>query len=194
MSNDRHRGHRGDTGFSDLLSGPRRPKHDPVFECLGWMDELSSAIGLLRVELRAGDSTRGALDGDLRSCQLTLSRIMALVAGGGDSADVARLPSISALDVDALERRDDALRGTTTIGRQFPVPGDGSHAAALADVARARCRTAERAFVAFLSPGEATGPDVPRQPDLGHALRYLNRLSGYLFVVARYLESQTPQG
>ncbi len=162
----------GDDGHSDLLSDERPPKSDPVFECLGWLDELNAALGQLRVAVRPA-----SLDTDLRALQLVLGRIMGTVAAGTD--DAVAPGAVTDSEITALEELERGLRATTFIEARFYVPGDGTAASALADVARARCRTAERALVAFMRD---------RSQGLVPALRFLNRLSDYLFVVARHLD------
>ncbi len=161
----------GDDGHSDLLSDERPPKSDPVFECLGWLDELNATFGQLRVAVRAAP-----LDADLRALQLVLGRIMGTVAAGTDAA--VATGAVAASEITALEELERGLRATTVIEARFYVPGDGTEASVLADVARVRCRTAERALVAFIRD---------RSQGLVPALRFLNRLSDYLFVVARHL-------
>ncbi len=174
MSDKPRTTHPGDDGHSDLLSDERPPKNAPVFECLGWLDELNSALGRLRVTVHATP-----LDTDLRTLQAALGRIMAMVASVPPLGTVAP-GAVTDADVTALEELERDLRARTTIEPRFYVPGDGTMASALADIARARCRTAERAFVAFMA-------DRPR--DLAPAHRFLNRLSDYLFVVARHLDA-----
>ena len=173
MSSERHPTHPGDDGHSDLLSNERPPKSDPVFECLGWLDELNSALGQLRVTVRLQHDA--SLDTDLRTLQTVLGRIMGMVADAPRPA-----ATVTDADVTALEELERDLRARTTIHPRFYVPGDSTEASALADVARARCRTAERVFVAFIR-GRPRG--------LAPAHRFLNRLSDYLFVVARYLDA-----
>ena len=171
---------------------------------MGWLDELSTVIGLLRSELRSGQTPAAdELDAHLRAQQLVLSRIMAEVASGAEPAPAGVRP-VTSVDVEHVEELDAELRTITAIGREFPVPGDGSRGSALADLARARCRTAERALVSYMR-GEAPGgdagpadpgapqpaddhPDSSAAPRLAQAQRYLNRLSDYLFVLARHLE------
>lgn len=176
MNSEQHPTHPGDDGHSDLLSDGRPPKSDPVFECMGWLDELNSALGQLRVAVRPAP-----LDADLRTLQTVLGRIMGMAAAGsgGPGSDTAETGAVIDSDVTTLEELERGLRAQTTIEARFYVPGDSTEASALADVARARCRTAERAFVRFMS-GRSLG--------LAPAHRFLNRLSDYLFVVARYLD------
>lgn len=213
MSDTPRTPHPGDDGRADLLSKKRLPKSDPVFECLGWLDELNAALGRLRVAVRARDrkhepeadgdlDTQVPLDTDLRAQQLTLGRIMGMVAAVPTPVEEASTPGMASLraggvadpgtvadaDLTALEGSERELRSRITIEARFYVPGDSTEASAHADVARARCRTAERAFVAFMT--HRAGPDHAgrAQGDLGTARRFLNRLSDYLFVVARYLD------
>ena len=183
----------GDDGRSDLLSGLRQAKDSPVFDCLGMLDELNAAIGQLRVALRERHQTRpagkasGGPDPELRRIQLVLSTIMGFVARSAvTNTEETQLES----ELSELERQIDRIRAATTIGREFYVPGDGCEASALADVARARCRTAERTVVA-LGASDHSGQDLPGEAAKSRApsMRYLNRLSDYLFVLARYLDA-----
>jgi cob(I)alamin adenosyltransferase len=183
--------HPGDDGHSDLISGERPSKDDPVFECLGWLDELNAALGQLRVAVRAAkrpssgvhaDDPRPPvmLDADLRAVQLVLGRIMGVVASPSEPASTDEEPvAVTPSAIIALEKFKADLRARTAIKNQFYVPGDTTGSSALADVARARCRTAERALVRLGG----------QRRDHPLARRYLNRLSDYLFVVARFQDA-----
>lgn len=184
MHNERHIHHPGDDGRSDLLSPGRPLKNDPVFECLGWLDELNAAIGTVRVALRR-IAAAGA-DPDLRTVQVALGRIMASVAARPGPKN---RPGVTDADVAVLEELERSLGAQTHIEPRFFIPGDTTAESALADLARARCRTAERALVTFMTA--PVGPNTPDRNDLTAAQRYLNRLSDYLFVVARYLDGHS---
>lgn len=172
--------HTGDDGRSDLI-GPDRPsKADPVFECLGWIDELNTALGMLRVEIRDDRSLseRENLDRELRSIQVTLGEIMGAIAWNREEKQ-AGLPHDEVIRIGSAES---ALRNAAAIERRFYIPGDGPRTAALADAARSRCRTAERSLVALM--------DISQRGNLDTSLFFLNRLSDYLFALVRTLESE----
>ncbi|HVT19624.1 MAG TPA: cob(I)yrinic acid a,c-diamide adenosyltransferase [Thermoanaerobaculia bacterium] len=160
----------GDDGTTGLGGGQRVPKDSPRIAAYGTVDELSSTIG---VALAAG------LDGKLAA---TLQRIQnELFDLGADlcvvEEDKARrnVPAVEQRQVDALEALMDELNDELGPLANFILPG-GAPGAAHLHVARTVCRRAERLLVT-LSRLEPVGP---------HTLRYLNRLSDALFVMARY--------
>ncbi len=150
----------GDDGTTGLADGSRVPKPHPRVEALGAVDELNSQLGLLRAETLPAD-----VDGCLGAVQNRLFDLGSVLAGGGGAWDEAPLAGLEA----ACER----FRQELPPLEEFILPG-GTRAAALAQVARTVCRRAERR-VAVL--GEETLP----------LLRYLNRLSDLLFILARVL-------
>jgi len=177
--------HAGDDGHSDLI-GPDRPlKSDPVFDCLGWIDELTSAIGVLRVEIRSarGLGDLSNVDRDLRSVQTVLVQIMGSVAWNREKEPDSGLRDE---EVERLESLEQGLRATVVLEHRFIIPGDGIRVAAFADLARARCRTTERSIVALQVGRE----DAPGSRALAREQRYLNRLSDYLYLLARYFETE----
>lgn len=160
----------GDDGTTGLGGGQRVPKDSPRIAAYGTVDELSSTIG---VALAAG------LDGKLAA---TLQRIQnELFDLGADlcvvEEDKARrnVPAVEQSHVDTLEALMDELNDELGPLANFILPG-GAPGAAHLHVARTVCRRAERLLVT-LSRLEPVGP---------HTLRYLNRLSDALFVMARY--------
>jgi cob(I)alamin adenosyltransferase len=167
----------GDDGTSGLVDGSRRSKADPRFEAIGAVDEANSALGMLAAVLENNphwqDVTRAQND------LFDLGADIATPAGGGEGADFA--PSdmvlrIVGAQVDALEAAIDSLNEALDPLTSFILPG-GTEAAARAHVARAAVRRAERAMVA-LAEAEPVNPA---------ALAYINRLSDWLFVLARAL-------
>ncbi len=172
----------GDGGEATLFDGERRVKTDLVFQALGDLDELTSWIGVVRSHRR--DRWPGRLhdpDGELRDVQQIVSQVSALVACTPSSAQHSRLVAVTDSVVHELELREARLLRATTIEPVFIIPGDRDESAEI-DYARAICRRCERTLVAVI---RSSG--VPR-PDLHDAQRYLNRLSDYLFVLARYVE------
>jgi cob(I)alamin adenosyltransferase len=158
---------KGDQGSTDLL-GERVGKDDARIELLGTLDEATSAIGLGRAHA-AIDAWRE----HLIQAQRDLYRIMAELAFTDDiRPDAYRLP---AERVAWLEEAIAAIEASVTLPPQFVLPGDTVPGAAL-DVARTVVRRAERVAVALDRAGHMPNPEI---------LRYLNRLSTLLFIVAR---------
>src|SRR5947209_9424842 len=160
----------GDDGTTGLGGGQRVAKDSVRIETYGTVDELNSEIG---VALALGLAPRLAE---------TLARVQnELFNVGSDlcilEEDKARMPVpvVEARHVDALERLMDELSAELPSLDNFILPG-GSPGAAQLHVARTVCRRAERLAVA-LAREEAVGPFV---------VKYLNRLSDALFVMARY--------
>lgn len=161
----------GDGGETGLFSGVRVGKDAARVEAYGAVDEANSFIGLLRAEGLDAD-----VDAILRQVQSDLFTLGADLATPPDGRKAETVPRISADHVTTLERAIDALDAQLPTLRSFILP-TGSRAAALAHVARTVVRRAERRTVA-LSRAEAVSQD---------AIRYLNRLSDLLFVVARLI-------
>ena len=159
---------KGDQGTTDLLGG-RVGKDDPRVAALGALDEATSCIGLGRAHaatVRTGDL--------LVAVQRDLYKIMAELAFTDDLR-----PERVALGEDRvrwLEEATDAVTAEVSLPPEFILPGDSVPGATL-DVARAVARRAEREVVALLHAGHAINAQI---------LRYLNRLSSLLFVLARF--------
>jgi cob(I)alamin adenosyltransferase len=160
----------GDDGTTALGTGERRLKHDLRVEAYGTIDEANAAIGLAR--LHVGDA---AMTGELADIQNDLFDAGADLATPHAPAGAARerLRIVDA-QVERLERAIDAWNGRLAPLRSFVLPA-GSAAAAHLHLARTIVRRAERR-ACELAQKETVNPA---------ALRYLNRLSDYLFVAAR---------
>ncbi|MFY0643390.1 MAG: cob(I)yrinic acid a,c-diamide adenosyltransferase [Bacteroidia bacterium] len=154
----------GDKGETSLLGGTRVSKAHQKIEAYGTVDELNSAIGLL---ISFDDHYKGFLLG----IQHDLFNIGSLLATERDVN--FELPEIVEGDVIKLENEIDALNLKLEPLKNFILPG-GTKAASQAHVARCICRRAERRTVV-----------LERDYDL--IVRYLNRLSDYLFVLSRAL-------
>jgi cob(I)alamin adenosyltransferase len=152
----------GDQGGTALADGSCLPKDAPRIEALGEIDELNCLLGLLMVD-------GGALSAVLENLQQQLFEL------GGELAVPGRR-AISAGDVAELERLLDDFNSRLPPLREFVLPG-GNRAAALCHLARAVCRRAERRLVT-LARHDTLNPE---------SLRFLNRLSDLLFVLARTL-------
>ena len=158
----------GDDGTTGLVDGSRAPKHAPRLEAVGAVDEANSTIGwaLLAAEGHAGD---------LRRIQNDLFDLGAdLATPGEDFAPSDMVLRIVPEQVAGLEQRIDTANENLETLRSFILPG-GSEPAARLHIARTAARRAERAMTA-LAEAEPVNPA---------ALAYINRLSDYLFVLAR---------
>lgn len=164
-------GDQGDTSLYTPKGVPQRlPKSSPRVEAYGTTDELNTLIGLLRAELGREDP----LSAELTDVQNRLFHV---------GYDLSTMPqegkppaAVRAEDAEALEGAIDRMEKEIPPLRQFILPS-GTRAAALAHVARTVARRAERRVVRLRSD-EEVNPEV---------VRYLNRLSDYLFVLARYI-------
>jgi cob(I)alamin adenosyltransferase len=163
----------GDDGTTGLVDGSRVAKHDRRMEAIGAVDEANSSLGLAAIVLEGRPAT------DVRRIQNDLFDLGAdLATPGVDFAPSDMVLRIVPAQADWLERRIDALNENLAPLRSFILPG-GSEAAARIHVARAGVRRAERALTALAA-------EAPVNPA---ALTFINRLSDYLFVLARALNA-----
>jgi cob(I)alamin adenosyltransferase len=170
----------GDDGRTALRTGERRAKNDLRIEAYGTVDEANSAIGLARVATTS-DAECARVDAMLRSIQNDLFDLGADLCVPQSAEDNTQPLRIVQSQVDRLERAIDELNAELAPLRSFVLPG-GSPAAAALHLARTVTRRAERLLVALAeAPGEEVG---------GAALRYVNRLSDFLFVAARYVNQK----
>ena len=163
----------GDDGATSLGNGERRSKADLRVEAYGTVDETNAVLGVARLST-GDDAVLDAMLARVQNDLFDLGADLATPPAAGEAAGSAL--RIVQAQVDRLERELDALNEALAPLRSFVLPG-GSAAAAARHVARTVCRRAERRMVALAQvPGEPVG-----QP----ALRYVNRLSDFLFVAAR---------
>ena len=162
----------GDDGTTGLLYGGRVSKADPTTEAYGSVDEAVAALGLARSLARSPDTA---------ALILRLQREL-FVAGAELAANpderIKLKPGVSLVTDDMgkeLETLIDRAVSEHPLPQEFVVPGTNQGSAAL-DVARAAVRRAERRSVGLRDRGSAVS---------GELLRYLNRLSDLLFVLAR---------
>lgn len=160
----------GDKGETSLLGGQRVPKWHERIEAYGTLDEFNAFLGVLLDAI-----TQPELKDFLFHIQDRVFVIESIFAAA-TLDDMAGLPQISEEDVQALEKAIDKINETLPSLSSFILPG-GHPQVSAAHVARTVCRRAERCMV-----------KVTRQtPTEEISIKYINRLSDYLFVLARKL-------
>ena len=157
----------GDAGTTGLGDGSRVPKDDPRVEAFGTVDELNSVIGMLR----AAPGLPGDVDARLARIQNHLFEV------GSELCTPGHRAPLEEAHIAWLEQWLDEMNAQLPWLKEFILPG-GTPEAALAHLARTVCRRAERRVAAL----HDAAPALP--------LRYLNRLSDLLFVLARHLNQR----
>ena len=161
----------GDNGLSfNPLTGSKKPKHEQFFWIVGSIDELQSWIGLVRSEI---DENIGVNKNILKDVQLELYKLNSHIVTKGKT-------ELSDEIVDDLEKEIDRMEEFSGEIKKFILPS-GDRVACLAHVARSVCRRAERRLVEFKAHNEWVSEK---------AVRFLNRLSDYLFALARFINKK----
>jgi cob(I)alamin adenosyltransferase len=168
----------GDDGTTALGSGRRTAKHDLRVEAYGTLDETNAAIGLARLHTRMADTS---LDAMLARIQNDLFDLGAELCFPDETKDARGRLGVTDAQVERLEREIDGLNLELAPLRSFVLPG-GSPAASFLHLARTISRRAERLMVALAAR--------PNEPVASPALRYINRLSDFLFVAARFANNK----
>jgi cob(I)alamin adenosyltransferase len=161
----------GDKGTTALIGGTRVSKAHLRIESYGTVDELNSWIGVAMDHVTDGHSNI-----TLREIQDRLFTLGSALACDPEKEPKLRIPDLKPEDVTLLEKEIDRMNEVLEPMRSFILPG-GAPAVSFLHVARCVCRRAERLCVAL----QETDPDLEIL-----ILQYLNRLSDYLFVLARY--------
>lgn len=159
---------KGDTGTTQLIGGTRIPKHALRIEAYGTVDELNSYIGLLRDQAISPYQIEQLLE-----IQDRLFTLGSHLANDSEKSNMA-LPTISEEDVTFLEQKMDEMDESLPEMRNFVLPG-GHTTVSFCHIARCVCRRAER-IVTHLAENEEIESVI---------MKYLNRLSDYLFVLSR---------
>ncbi|OCX53532.1 ATP:cob(I)alamin adenosyltransferase [Mucilaginibacter sp. PPCGB 2223] len=163
----------GDRGQTSLIGGTRVPKHHVRIESYGTVDELNSYIGLIR------DQDIDAKHKDvLKEVQDRLFTIGASLASDPEKSKM-KIPDLHNADIELLEQEMDRMDSELPPLRHFILPG-GSNAISFCHLARCVCRRAER-LVVHLAEESFVEEKV---------IIYLNRLSDYLFILARKIGSE----
>lgn len=165
----------GDKGTTSLVGGKRVPKNHPRVEAYGDLDELISFIGII-----ISDTNIVQVKEHLRKIQEELMLISAHFASDGSGKS---LKEVNEEAVVFLEREIDRMTALLPPQTAFILPG-APRVSSECHVARTICRRAERHALAIGTGGEGN-TEVSGQVEVG--MRYLNRLSDYLFTLARFL-------
>ena len=165
----------GDKGTTSLVGGKRVPKNHPRVEAYGDLDELISFIGII-----ISDTDIPQVKGDLRRIQEDLMLISAHFASDGSSKS---LKEVGEESIGFLEKGIDDMTAQLPPQTAFILPG-GPRVSSECHVARTICRRAERHSLVIGTGGD-DNEEISEQVKIG--LRYLNRLSDWLFTLARFL-------
>lgn len=164
----------GDSGITSLIGGIKVPKHHLRVECYGTIDELNSHIGLIN-----GHDTCQKTADELLEIQHLLFAIGALLASDPENVKM-KLYSLSNDDIKFLETAIDHMDRELKPLKNFILPG-GSPLVSNIHIARCVCRRAERLVVQLAASSEVSS----------NIIVYLNRLSDYLFILARKVAKDT---
>jgi cob(I)alamin adenosyltransferase len=162
----------GDQGTTGLIGGTRVPKSDLRINAYGTIDELNAFIGFLNDQVNPGIES-----GNLREIQDRLFTIGASLACDPQKEPKMKIPDLKESDLEMLEKAIDRMEEQLPPMKSFLIPG-GHLSISSAHIARTICRRSERLCVEMLQNDLFMEPLV---------IKYLNRLSDYLFVLARFL-------
>jgi cob(I)alamin adenosyltransferase len=162
----------GDRGKTSLIGGTKVPKSHIRIESYGTIDELNSFIGLLNDHFKDERSNQS-----LKEIQDRLFTIGSSLACDPDKEPLMKIPDLKEEDIVFLEKEIDAMNELLPAMKNFILPG-GHPAISTAHIARCVCRRAERICVNMQEQDIFVDAVV---------IKYLNRLSDYLFVLARFI-------
>lgn len=163
----------GDKGQTSLIGGTRVPKHHMRIEAYGTVDELNSWIGLIN-DQQIEENTKGVLS-EIQDRLFTIGSSLA----SDPNKSKMKIPDLHETDIEVLETQIDKMNEVLPEMRFFILPG-GHTTISYCHLARCVCRRAERNVI-HLNENEYVNELV---------IKYLNRLSDYLFVLARYIGLQ----
>jgi cob(I)alamin adenosyltransferase len=169
----------GDDGTTALGTGERRKKYDLRIEAYGTLDEVNAVIGVVRLHM-AGDPVLDAVLSRIQNDLFDVEADLCMPSEGGKGPGGARL-AVTDAQVTWLEGEIDRLNAELAPLKSFILPG-GSPGAAYLHLARTVCRRAERIMVALA--------DKPGESVTAAALKYVNRLSDFLFVAGRRMNDK----
>lgn len=161
----------GDKGKTSLIGGTKVAKSNIRIEAYGTIDELNSFIGLT-----ADQHSTQEIKTTLKEIQDRLFTIGSSLACDPDKEPLLKIPDLKEIDIEFLEKKIDMMNMELNPMKSFILPG-GHVAISTAHVTRCVCRRAERICVNMQEQDLEIDPLI---------IKYLNRLSDYLFVLARY--------
>jgi cob(I)alamin adenosyltransferase len=161
----------GDTGSTSLIGGTKVPKNDLRIDAYGTVDELNSWIGLINDQLNMEE-----FKNELKDIQDRLFTIGSSLATDADKEPKMKLPDLHETDIRLLETKIDEMTAQLPPMKSFILPG-GHIIVSSIHICRTVCRRTERLLVAMQEQQLFVEPKV---------LQYINRLSDYLFTLARY--------
>ncbi len=159
----------GDKGMTSLIGGKRVPKNSMRLEAYGTIDELNSCLGVVCSFVKDEP-----LENELVGIQSRLFDVGGNLATDPENEQITRKLGVTDADVELLERAIDRMVAEVPPVKYFVLPG-GNQAVAFCHVARTVCRRAERRILDLAENEEVDGC----------VLRYVNRLSDYLFALSR---------
>jgi cob(I)alamin adenosyltransferase len=166
---------KGDTGMSRNYSNEKLHKTDTLFETLGSLDELSSSLGVAYHYVNEKK--------EIQMVQKDLQNIMSLIATNPNDKNYQKLVQIQIKDVNNLENIEQSILSKHPLKPRFVLPGsDSSVAGSYVDLSRSIARRTERQVLRFI--GQYT------RDDLALVMKYLNRLSDFLYIMARSYDSK----
>ena len=169
----------GDDGTTALGTGERRKKYDLRIEAYGTLDEVNAVIGIVRLHM-VDDPVLDAVLSRIQNDLFDVEADLCMPSEGGKGPGGARL-AVTDAQVTWLEGEIDRFNAELAPLKSFILPG-GSSGAAYLHLARTVCRRAERIMVALT--------DKPGESVTAAALKYVNRLSDFLFVAARRMNDK----
>ena len=161
----------GDKGETSLFGGERVKKYHMSIQAYGTVDELNSWCGLVKDHLSISNQKN-----QLLSIQDTLFVIGSHLASNGDEKLICKLPSVSETAISSLENAIDEMDKELPKMKNFILPG-GHFVSSYCHLSRCVCRRAERLIIEL-------NESLPVNPIV---VKYLNRLSDYLFVLSRHI-------
>ncbi len=164
----------GDRGRTSLIGGTRVPKNDPRLEAYGTVDELNSFIGMIRSYSIDEESASQIVE-----IQNVLFEVGAYLATDTNVADLRDKLKYDDKYIANLEYAMDKMESELPPMKYFVLPG-GNPAVSYCHISRTVCRRTERRILEVLDESEANS----------WVIRYVNRLSDYLFVLSRFLSKQ----
>lgn len=175
----------GDNGFTSLFTGERVPKNDPLIEAIGTVDECNSCIGMA-ISFLPKDEQIESLKSQLETIQHALFDLGAALATPRTRASEFKINKtrFDHQGTEKLENWIDQMDAALPALKEFILPG-GHPSASCLHLARSVCRRSERLIIPFMQHSDVSE----------HVMIYLNRLSDYLFVAARFANflNRTPE-